>query len=239
MGTIFHIASGTPLRVPGANFQRRTAAKAALSNRSKPLDRWTSMRSGIPLALTKTRSMTLPCSPMRRLTDGYAGRGLFKYAALLDGITTPTPSVAPLLLAVVGTGSESAGAEGCGSNVPVGALAGAGPESATAIGNGWGFGLGCGLGFGLGCGLGIGLGCCTGSGGAKGKGSGITTGSGSGVMNVAITSAGITRSGALGLGRCCKPHKAATCETSTAKVIVVFCAAPWEPMDSKECMNNY
>src|SRR5690606_10207398 len=38
IGTRYHIASGTPARLPGTKRQRRTASTAALSSRLKPLE---------------------------------------------------------------------------------------------------------------------------------------------------------------------------------------------------------
>src|SRR5688572_10449452 len=147
MGTSTHAATGCSPRLAGTKRQRRTVSRAALSSRGCPLESRICTSSAPPDALTSTRRSTRPCSPARRERGGYAGGGLFRYAALNTGAVTGTSGGgAGGAEATIGSGS-GAGGGGAGATLGAGASTGA---VITGFGSGgFGRGLAIGLGFGL------------------------------------------------------------------------------------------
>src|SRR5690606_20716588 len=130
------------------------------SRRGKPLDSLTLISATLPSGMISSSSTTVPSSPRRRDSDGYAGAGLLRCRASIRGGSTGAPRVS--LLSAMGVDGACGGGGACSCTGGGGAVMAFsdGGSGAGGGGSGFGFGLGCGFGFGLG----FGLGCTTGSG---------------------------------------------------------------------------
>jgi hypothetical protein len=82
-----HIELGLPPMVPGVNLKHATASSAALSSRSKPLDRSTTVCDGTPSATTKVFTSTVPVSSC--LLDASGKCGPHPEPPLTKGACTP------------------------------------------------------------------------------------------------------------------------------------------------------
>src|SRR5215831_12199677 len=108
-----HASTGLPSDVPGLNWHRLRASRAASSSRVWPLDDCTSLDFTRPSTSIRNRRRTVPFSPSRADAGGYGGFLQFRAASMTGG--TRTGSGRAIATGAGGGGAAAGGAAGGGA----------------------------------------------------------------------------------------------------------------------------